>query len=76
MQGLSEDEDVLSYWYIFCGAIMQYIIKLRSSHSTMCISKSPSVGPWGEGRMMYIASLDLAWTHSSEDTPMVYTLFF
>ena len=35
---LSEDEDVLSYWYTFCGAIMQYVIKLRSSHSTMHIS--------------------------------------
>ena len=29
MPGLSEDEDVLSYWYTFCGAIMQYIIKLN-----------------------------------------------
>lgn len=51
MPGLSEDEDVLSYWYTFCGAIMQYIIKLNvcdqsSSHSTMHISHgSPPVGP-------------------------------
>ena len=82
MPGLSEDEDVLSYWYTFCGAIMQYIIKLNvcdqsSSHSTMHISHgSPPVGPWGKRQDDVHHFIRPCLDCSSEDIPMVYPVFF